>query len=310
MPVTESTHGILVLDKPPGPSSYDCIRLIRKYCGLSPKWKIGHLGTLDPFACGVLVIAFGKAVRYAEYALHSDKAYKARVYLGEETDTLDNTGKVIHQRDIPLDWIGRLPSVIAEFEGEIEQVPPSFSAKHVDGKRSYKSAREGDLIELDPVKVTIHEIGLDKIGENWFDFSCVVSSGTYIRSLGRDIARRLGTVGHLVGLERTSVANFSITIAIPLKALEIGGMDVLDHHIKKVEMLLEYLPAIMISHDGEAKIDYGKKIIDTDILEKGLNNFLEGNVVRIINESHDFLSLGRVGYDGGIIPFKPWSTIG
>jgi len=300
-------HGLFVLDKPPGPSSFDCIRMIKRYCGLPKKWKIGHLGTLDPFASGVLLIALGRAVKYSEFALKLRKKYRARVYLGEETDTLDPTGKVISTRDVPNDWKDRISDVLKNFSGEIEQIPPAYSAKQVDGKRAYKSARKGESVDLKPVKVTIYDLQVGEIGDLWFDFTCDVSSGTYVRTLGKDIAAKMGTVGHLVGLERMAVGEFSHEISVPMKAVEVGGNEALAHHLRGVEMLLSDLFSITIRDSSIEKIRHGRRIDETDLLGVyKLDIFSQSRRIRLFDESGAFLSLGRVDEEGSIIPYKPW----
>lgn len=300
-------HGLIVLDKPPGPSSYDCIRLLRRTCGLTRKWKIGHLGTLDPFAGGVLPIALGQAVRYAEFALRSRKKYRARLYLGEQTDTLDPTGSVIATAPVPPDWLDRLDEVKRLFTGDISQVPPAFSAKQVNGKRSYRAARRGENVELEPVEVTVYVLGFGDREETWVDFMAEVSGGTYIRSLGRDIANALGTVGHLVGLERLSVGPFTHEMSIPLDAFEVGGYQVLEHHLKSIDPLLDHLPACRIRPEREEKLIHGRPLAPSD-MEDGFPDLEDGSAtVRILDNQGSFRALGRPERDAQtIIPYKPW----
>jgi tRNA pseudouridine55 synthase len=298
-------HGLIVIDKPPGPTSYDCIRFLKRTCDLQRKWKIGHLGTLDPFASGVLVIALGKAVRYAGYALHSTKKYRARLWLGEETDTLDPTGKVIATSPIPEGWGGRLQEVAPGFRGIIEQQPPIYSAKQVDGRRSYKAAREGEKIDLKPIKVEIHSLEFGETGENCVDFVTEVSGGTYIRSLGRDIAKSFGTVGHLVGLERIAVGGFDSDVSIPLNAFEVGGSKVLMHHLRPVDQILEHLVSITIRDGREEKLKHGRIITKEDMTGEFPSVDDDSDTLRIIDSKGRFLSLGRVKGES-VIPFKQW----
>jgi len=304
---TPQPHGLLVLDKPPGPSSYDCIRSLRRSCSLSRKWKMGHLGTLDPFASGVLVIALGRAVRYAEYALGSRKKYRARLWLGEETDTLDPTGKVIRAAPIPPDWTDRLREIIPSFVGRMEQVPPLYSAKQVNGRRSYKAARRGESIDLSPAEVEIFSLEIADTGENYLDFTTEVSGGTYIRSLGRDIALALGTVGHLVGLERLAAGPFTIGDAIPLRAFEVGGSHVLEHHLHPVDRILDHLPSCRARDGAQEKIAHGR-ILHRDDLADDLSCVVGGpDAIRIVDSEGRFLSLGRMRNDpAGVVPFKQW----
>jgi tRNA pseudouridine55 synthase len=299
-------HGLIAVDKPPGPTTYDVIRFLRRTCCLDRKTRMGHLGTLDPFASGVVVVAFGQAVRYAQFALRLDKTYRARLWLGDETDTLDPTGKVVESSPVPSDWKDRLTNIRDRFIGEIEQMPPAFSAKQVDGKRAYNSARRGEAVALKPARITILELEFSDWGDNYVDFTCRVSSGTYIRSLGRDLAKAIGTTGHLVGLERTSVGPFSSEITIPFDAFEIGGRDVLEHHLKPIDMLLVDLPGVVLARGSEMKVVHGKELETSDI-----DSFPDGSeqidVVRIMDSDGLFRSLGRMNESTGRIrPFKPW----
>ena len=303
---TFSPNGFIILDKPPGPTSYDCIRFLRRTCQIPPEIKIGHLGTLDPFACGVILIALGKAVKFAGFALNFRKTYRARIYLGEETDTLDPTGKVVAAAAIPPDWANRLNEIKAQFTGEIEQMPPVYSAKQVDGKRSYKAARKGQSIELKSSKVTVYSLEIQELFEYGFDFTCEVSSGTYIRSLARDMAKALGTVGHLIGLERTAVGEFTADLSIPFRAFEVGGRHVLLHHLRPSDQLLNDLPSCIVAPESEYKILHGQKFAEIDI-EKNWPDFENTpEIVRLIDRTGRFLSLGKLkGKPLSIIPFKP-----
>jgi len=302
-------HGLLVIDKPPGPTSYDVIRILRSTCGISRKWKVGHLGTLDPFASGVMVIALGQAVKYAEYASRLTKIYRARLWLGDETDTLDPTGKVTASAPVPLDWRDRLEDARQRFLGETKQTPPIFSAKQVDGTRAYQSAREGKAIELRPAKVKIHALDITGCGDQWVDFECTVSSGTYVRSLGRDLARDIGTVGHLVGLERLAVGPLNHDISIPLQAFDIGGIDVLMHHLRPVQFILQHLPTLTLRPGAEfqTRLLQGKRLGPDDFLD-GFPEIIEENATFvIIDPSGSFLSMGRPSHHAhAIVPFKPW----
>jgi len=296
-------HGLIVMDKPPGPSGFDCIRHLRKNCNFPKKWKAGHLGTLDPFASGVMVVALGQAVRYTSYGLSSSKKYRARLWLGDETSTLDPTGEVIKSAPVPTDWRDRLDKVAKDLTGKYFQTPPIFSAKHIDGKRSYIAARQGETVELEPVEVEIFSLEFGEHTDEWVDFTAHVSGGTYIRSLGRDIAIKLGTVGHLLGLERTQAGKFPIDEAIPFRAFEVGGSGVLMHHLRKVEEILENLKAVIVRNDFVEKIKFGKAIFENEL--KG--EVPESGEIRLTNSAGDFLSLGRVEKDkAGVIPFKPW----
>ena len=314
MPVEEpNPHGLLVVDKPPGPTSYDVIRFLRHTCGLDRKHKIGHLGTLDPFASGVVVVALGQAVKYSEYAIALSKTYRARLWLGEETDTLDPTGKTINSAPVPADWKERLSEAATKFIGEIKQIPPDFSAKQIDGKRAYKEARLGTSLKLEPVNVKIYQLDFGDSGDSWIDFTCAVSGGTYVRAIARDLAREIGTVGHLVGLERLAVGPYNSDISIPFEAFELGGNHVLMHHLKPVNGILEHLPALKLKHDTcvDEKIIHGKDLIPEDFSHASslLESLDDAATLVIMDPDGKFRAMGRYrASNGGIIPFKPWTV--
>jgi tRNA pseudouridine55 synthase len=300
-------HGLIPINKPPGPSSFDCIRIIRKSCSFPRKWKIGHLGTLDPFASGVLIIALGQAVRYAEYGLHSSKKYRARLWLGDETDTLDPLGSVIDTKPVPDDWKDRLSDVATQFTGTISQVPPAFSAKQVDGRRSYKAARVGEKVELKPIEVEVKSLEFGTRDENWVDFVAEVSSGTYIRALGRDIAKALGTVGHLIGLERIAAGPFTVDEAIPLESIKAGCTCAFKYHLHPVERILSHLPECIVHEAALEKISHGRKLSDEDFEDGMPGCDGDSGTVRIHDADGNFRALGRVKGDS-IVPFKPWDA--
>ncbi len=204
--------------KPAGWSSFDVIRALRRSTGVR---KIGHAGTLDPFATGVLVLLFGRATkRSAEFMAH-DKTYLAEVALGQQTDTLDPTGKVELTRPVPALDEAAIQAVLDRFTGSVEQIPPMFSALRWGGQRLYQLAREGQSVKLQPRTVRIDAVTLT----GWqppdrFSISVTCGKGTYIRALGRDIAVALGTVGHLTALTRTRVGPYSEEQAVQVSELE------------------------------------------------------------------------------------------
>jgi len=301
----DQLHGILVVDKPPGPTTFDVIRFLRKTCNLPRKLKIGHLGTLDPFASGVVLVAFGKALKYASFALHLTKTYRARLWLGDETDTLDPTGKVIKTAPLPQNWQDKITQSINAMRGDIIQIPPAFSAKHTHGSRAYELARQGKNVELKPIRVTIYKIEIIGFGDSWLDFTAEVSSGTYMRSLARDLASSIGTVGHLVGLERTAVGSFNSDLSIPFSAFEVGGINTLIHHLKPIDALIEHLPYIVLKHGRENKILTGLKLTPKDLEHP----FPPPNatIFKVLDPSGNFLSLAKkTKKENSMIPFKPW----
>ncbi len=215
-----SADGLLLVDKPAGVSSHDVVAVARR--ALHEK-RIGHAGTLDPFATGLLVLLTGRATRLAQYVPDEPKAYDALVRFGEETGTEDVSGAVV--RSHPLPTIDALESARLSLLGTILQVPPAYSAKHVDGKRAYELARRGEAVVLAPVEVTVHSLTLSEfekaddgsIVRCRMRVSCV--GGTYVRSLARDLARAAGSGAYLETLRRHSAGVFTLARAIPYERL-------------------------------------------------------------------------------------------
>ncbi|MDD3725866.1 MAG: tRNA pseudouridine(55) synthase TruB [Candidatus Ratteibacteria bacterium] len=224
--------GIIPVNKPDGITSYDVIRFIKRTFGL--KNKIGHAGTLDPLASGVLIICIGKGTKMSNVFMHEDKEYEARLLLGIKTDTDDIKGKVIEKKEVVVSE-QEIIGVIKEFEGEIEQVPPVVSAIKKDGVPLYKLHRKG--IDVSPPKrtVVIKRLDIKSISLPYVDFTVVCSKGTYIRSLCRDIGNKLGCGGTQSALKRTRVGRFKIEDTATLKEIEKNGLERYLIPIKKVE---------------------------------------------------------------------------
>ncbi len=212
--------GSLLLDKPEGPTSHDVVRRVRTAVGTK---AVGHTGTLDPFASGLLVILVGRATRLARFVERQDKTYRATLRLGIETDTEDRTGTVTRTVE-PAAWPSRdeVTRALDAMRGEQWQRPPAFSARKVDGERSYRLARRGDSVELAPSRITVREISLLRCEAPFIEFRVTASAGTYVRSLGRDLGAALGTGGHLTALRREAIGAIRVEDALPLEALVPG----------------------------------------------------------------------------------------
>lgn len=229
--------GFLPILKPAGPTSHDMVGKIRR---LTPrKTKVGHTGTLDPFADGVMITALGKATRFADNVHLMSKSYHAHIELGRTTDTLDPTGEFGRTTQVPEFGESDLVRIRETLLGEQMQVPPAYSAKKVDGKRSYELARENRAVELPARPVTIHELKIDKIAPTTIDLEVLCSTGTYIRSLGRDIALALGTQGYLSKLTRTSVGPIRTDQCL---AIEDLSKDNIPQNLIGVSQLLPEFP--------------------------------------------------------------------
>lgn len=209
--------GMLVIDKPSGMTSFDVIRRLRRATG---QRKLGHAGTLDPMATGVLLIMFNRATRLAPYLMDSPKCYRAEVSFGAATDTDDAEGTVIARGETEHLEAANIDAALQRFIGAIEQTPPQYSALHVNGKRAYELAREGKEVEIKARVVEIDRIENIEHAREKVRFDVWCGKGTYIRSIARDLGEALGTRAHLSGLRRTYAAHFSIDEAHTLDAIE------------------------------------------------------------------------------------------
>ena len=211
-------RGLALIDKEIGkPSRYYDALLSRAYPGL----KVGHLGTLDPFASGLLVVAVGKATKFLPYLLDEPKSYIATLTLGERKDTADLTGETIEEKEVGELSPERVAAVLSSFKGEIEQLPPAYSAVKVNGRPAYSYARKGEEVALKKRACLVSSINLVSLKGKDIVFTCSVSKGTYIRTLGEDIARALGTVGYLSSLRRLAMGKMTLAVAQRLREGEV-----------------------------------------------------------------------------------------
>ena len=203
--------------KPTGWTSFDVVKKIR---GITKEKKVGHGGTLDPFAEGLLIIATGKDTKQLANISGASKSYRAVLKLGKTTDTLDTEGQIIDTKPVPELNEKIIINVLNKFVGKYEQIPPMFSAKRVNGVRLYKLARKNKTVERKPIIVNINNISLNSLNGDSVDFSVTCSKGTYIRVLGQDIANKLGTVGYLIRLIREKVGKFQINDSSTIEKFE------------------------------------------------------------------------------------------
>jgi len=258
-PIDNVVSGVLVIDKPIGLTSHDVVQIIRRGTGIR---RAGHTGTLDPRASGVLVVLIGPAVRLSEYVSASDKRYQATIRLGSSTDTYDAEG-VVTQSTVSVDEITEehFNEVLQEFIGEIEQVPPPYSAVKVKGKKAYEMAREGEEVDLSPRKIHVYSLEVLEwaLPEVVVDVYC--SSGTYVRSLANDLGNRLGCGAHLVGLRRTKSGRFTLRDAVPLRRLQeaFDAGDWYRHLIPAAEALADW-PMVELNADEVELIRHGHRV--------------------------------------------------
>jgi len=205
------------INKPIGWTSFDVVKKIRNITKLK---KVGHGGTLDPFADGVLIIGVGKGTKLLTDIVNEKKSYNATLFLGEETDSLDKEGEIVKRKSVPKLNEDLVIKILNSFLGRYIQKPPMFSAKKVNGVRLYKLARKKIEVERDDQNCTIYDISLKGIESNVIEFAVTCSKGTYIRVLGSDIAKKIGTVGYLTKLTRTSIGKHSLSRSLTIKNFE------------------------------------------------------------------------------------------
>ncbi len=260
-PQFPAPHGWIILDKPRGLGSTQAVGAVKRNLreGGYAKTKVGHGGTLDPLAEGVLPIALGEATKLAGRMLDASKIYEFTIRFGEETDTLDTEGEVIKRSDIQPTRC-EVEAALPQFTGPIEQVPPAYSALKVDGKRAYDLARMGEAVELKKRAVTIRSLTIvGESPEGEITLAAHVSKGTYIRSLARDIAHALGTCGHVTYLRRTKAGPFLETQAISLDKLnEIANGAQLNDLLLPLEAGLDDIPALSLSQTDAQAVRQGR----------------------------------------------------
>ncbi|QDM41432.1 tRNA pseudouridine(55) synthase TruB [Altererythrobacter sp. TH136] len=260
-----AVSGWLILDKPRGLGSTQGVAAVKRVLRQAGygKVKIGHGGTLDPLAEGVLPIALGEATKLAGRMLDASKVYEFTIAFGEETDTLDTEGAVVARSD-RLPTAEEVEAVLPRFTGPIEQVPPAYSALKVGGRRAYDLARAGEEVELAMRSVTVFDLGaIDAAQAGRITLRAHVSKGTYIRSLARDIARALGTVGHVTYLRRTQAGPFGQAQAISLDLLnEIGNGARLEDHLLPLEAGLDGIPAHDLDRTSAQAARQGRVLFD------------------------------------------------
>jgi len=250
--------GVLVVDKPVGLTSHDVVQIIRRGTGIR---RAGHTGTLDPRASGVLVVLIGPAVRLSEYVSASDKRYQATIRLGSSTNTYDSEGSITSTEMIANLDEDRFEEMLQEFVGEIEQVPPPYSAVKVKGKKAYDRARQGEDVEIEPRRINVYSLDLLEWAPPEVVIDVFCSSGTYVRSLAHDLGQALGVGAHLIGLRRTKSGRFTLRDAISLRRLR-EAFDVGDWYqflIPAAEALSDW-PMIELDAEEVEKVRHGHRI--------------------------------------------------
>ena len=285
-------NGILIIDKLAGFTSHDVVARVRRILKIK---RVGHTGTLDPFATGVMVVLVGKATRLAQFLDKDEKEYEADVHFGFETDTGDRTGtrrgdgETRGRGDVLTMF--NVEQALGHFRGEIMQTPPMYSAKKIDGKKLYEHARKGETIERKPSKVCIHSLELlesairnpqSSIDIIRIRVSC--SAGTYIRALAEDIGRQIGVGAHLAELRRTRAGRFDLSLSVTLEELE--KMEDPMTALIKMEEAVEHLLSVTLDAD---RVEKTKSGLSTRLAEA---QFTDGQPIRMLDESENLIAVG------------------
>jgi tRNA pseudouridine55 synthase len=250
--------GVLVIDKPVGLTSHDVVQIVRRGTGIR---RAGHTGTLDPRASGVLVILIGPAVRLSEFVSASDKRYQATINMGSKTDTYDSEGEV--SETVPIGDIteDKFNDILSQFVGEIEQVPPPYSAVKVQGRKAYDMARKGEKVDLEPRMINVYNLDVLEWAPPEVVVDVYCSSGTYVRSLANDLGEALGVGAHLIGLRRTKSGRFTLRDAVPMRRLResFEAGDWYRFLIPAAEALGDW-PAVELDADQVELVRHGHRI--------------------------------------------------
>ncbi len=303
MKISGFNNAVILLDKPEGKTSFDLISAVKRLTGIK---KIGHSGTLDKFATGLMVICTGQATRLTQFFLEDDKRYTGRIKLGIETDTCDITGEIISEKPFStLDW-SRLADTFSEFKGNINQIPPKYSALKIEGKRASDRMRLGEDITLAGRDVKIYSIDVKEINEadGLVDFDVFCSKGTYIRSLARDLGERLGTGACLSSLRRISSGAFNISQAATLdefkKAAECGDVNGKPFLLNPLEVLKGF-SKIILNENGAARVANGALFSRDDVL---LLEKRDGDFFIIADNQENLIAIAEIDIDKWLIVYN------
>ncbi len=262
--IFRSLDGVLLFDKPLQLSSNTALQKIRH---LFLAKKAGHTGTLDPLATGLLPICFGEATKFSNALLNADKTYRALLRLGQTTTTGDAEGEITAQHPVKCDQ-AQIDAVLEKFRGEIQQLPPMHSALKHQGKPLYEYIRQGETIERELRKVTIHELLLDSFSGNEMNITVRCSKGTYIRTLAEDIGAALGCGAHLTGLRRTAIAHFNLNDAHNWQQLEVMEDTARDACILPLECMMPDMPVLQLDNEQTHRLARGQRLgLDTGLAD-------------------------------------------
>ena len=333
--------GVILVDKPQGMTSQQVVSKV-KYLFKSPNHdskKAGHTGTLDPMATGLLPICMGEATKFSHYQLDADKSYQATILLGGQTDTGDADGQITAKAPIPKFDDVLLDKVAQQFLGAQQQIPPMYSALKKDGKKLYEYARAGIEVERAPRDIVIKAIDLKALDHEKIQLTVTCTKGTYVRVLGEDIAKAMGTLGHLTALRRTQVGDFKINDAITLSDLEALAFDNRQEQLMPVDACINIEAEMVLTVEQCERIHMGQRLNVFEQLTDSLRDYISTSIshqssvsenddiqldsdivssdddqqpliheipvdIRLINQQGQFLGLGAVSLNGRLQPKK------
>ncbi len=305
-------HGVLIVDKPAGPTSHDVVARVRRAIGIT---RIGHTGTLDPLATGVLALVIGRATRLAQFLSTDEKEYIAGVRLGWATATYDaeersvrgDRGELVVQPPLqPAPEISEdaVRAAMGAFVGSYAQLPPPFSAKKIGGTPAYLLARLQKDVELKPADVTVKALELTGLRDGLATLRIVSSSGFYVRSLAHDLGQRLGCGAHLESLRRTRTGEFAAAQATPLEVIQAEGVQALDR-LLPMPSLLSKLPRVVVNQRGAKRAAHGNALVTEDLSESdegALPGATESGPIRVFDADGALLAIGERGRGGVLQP--------
>ncbi|MGE6795629.1 tRNA pseudouridine(55) synthase TruB [Psychrobacter okhotskensis] len=337
----QKISGVILIDKPQGMTSQQVVSKV-KYLFKSPihdSKKAGHTGTLDPMATGLLPICMGEATKFSHYQLDADKSYQATILLGSQTDTGDADGQIVAQAAIPIFDEALLKDVAQQFLGAQQQIPPMYSALKKNGKKLYEYARAGIEVDRPPRDIVIKAIELKAIDNEQVQLTVTCTKGTYVRVLAEDIAKVMGTLGHLIALRRTQVGKFGIAEATSLSALEALSLDKRQAQILPIDACVDIKAELTLSAEQYARVHMGQRLNVFEQLTDNLRDYISTSIshqpsvsasnatqldsevinsddeqqplaheisvdIRLLDEHGQFIGLGAVSLNGRLQPKK------
>jgi len=297
-------HGVLVVAKPTGPTSHDVVARFRRAAKIK---KVGHTGTLDPLATGLLILCVGKTTRLQSFLMGLEKTYEGEIQFGWATDTYDAVGNAIGDpREVRVDEID-FSSVIGRFVGEIDQMPPPFSAKKVGGERAYEIARRGETPELRAKRVTVYELDIIRVSGSVAEFRVRCSAGTYLRSIAHDLGAAVGIGAHLKSLRRTVIGQFDVNQAIASEKLvaETGEALFAKPHFISLHEIDLPLAAVVIDPMQERKLLQGQTVI----VKPDVQTIRQNDLVTVSNLDDELIAIAQavdvLREGGGPVAIQP-----